>query len=108
MGNSPSIPFADRELATAAEKGNLPRVKFLIEKDGANVNFQDAFGWSPLLHAISEGHLEYDLFSHLPYHFHSFAYSAKCKCQLSRCSHLEYDSSTIYFLFMSPSSFKGE
>jgi ankyrin repeat protein len=59
MGNAPSVAYADRELASAAEKGNLQRVKFLIEKDGANVNFQDAYGWSPVLHAISEGHLEY-------------------------------------------------
>lgn len=61
MGNSSSVAFADKELATAAEKGNLPRVRFLIEKDGANVNFHDEFGWSPILHAASEGHLEYDI-----------------------------------------------
>lgn len=58
MGNQASISFADRELATASEKGNLPRVKFLIEKDGADVNFQDQFGWSAFLHAVSEGHLD--------------------------------------------------
>lgn len=63
MGNAVSgggvvMSFADKEMATAATKGNLQRVRFLLEKDGANVNLQDQFGWSPLMHAISEGHLD--------------------------------------------------
>lgn len=52
------MSYADRELAAAATKGNLSRVRFLVEKDGANVDYQDEFGWTALLHAVSEGHLE--------------------------------------------------
>jgi len=54
MGNNSS--YANKELATAATKGNLSRVRFLIEKDSAYINFQDDFGWTPLMHAVSEGH----------------------------------------------------
>lgn len=56
MGNSPSASFEDKALQTAAEKGNLPYVKSLVEKDGANVNFVDQYGWSALLQAVSEAH----------------------------------------------------
>jgi len=58
MGVGASASFADRELEAASVKGNLPRVKFLLEKDGAHVDYKDDYGWTALLHATSEGHLE--------------------------------------------------
>lgn len=59
MGNGPSLSYADRELTTACTKGNLGRVKLLVERDGAEVDKKDEFGWTGLMHAISEGHIEY-------------------------------------------------
>lgn len=61
MGNNSSTTegtFADRELEAAALKGNIGRVRLLVERDKANVNYTDEFGWSALLHAASEGQLE--------------------------------------------------
>lgn len=59
--SSPSGSFADRELEGAAVKGNVGRVRLLVERDGAQVDFKDEYGWTALLHAASEGHLEYVL-----------------------------------------------
>eukprot|EP01113_Clastostelium_recurvatum_P038406 TRINITY_DN5749_c0_g1_i2.p1 TRINITY_DN5749_c0_g1~~TRINITY_DN5749_c0_g1_i2.p1 ORF type:complete len:273 (+),score=49.51 TRINITY_DN5749_c0_g1_i2:149-967(+) len=57
MGNQGSkASFATRELIAASERGNAAYVKLLVERDAAEVNFQDQHGWTPLVHACSEGH----------------------------------------------------
>eukprot|EP01112_Ceratiomyxa_fruticulosa_P002282 TRINITY_DN1239_c0_g2_i2.p1 TRINITY_DN1239_c0_g2~~TRINITY_DN1239_c0_g2_i2.p1 ORF type:complete len:313 (-),score=67.20 TRINITY_DN1239_c0_g2_i2:214-1152(-) len=56
MGNENSkVSFNTRELLGASERGNLGRVKFLIN-NGADIHYQDEFKWSALLHACAEGH----------------------------------------------------
>jgi ankyrin repeat protein len=47
----------DLALIRAAEKGQTKEVKRLIEA-GADVNAQDAEGWTPYLAASTMGHLE--------------------------------------------------
>mmetsp|Transcript_8602 Transcript_8602/g.10143 ORF Transcript_8602/g.10143 Transcript_8602/m.10143 type:complete len:311 (-) Transcript_8602:509-1441(-) len=45
----------DQELLAAAKEGAVDDLAFLIE-DGANVNYKDRFGMSPLLWAATNGH----------------------------------------------------
>lgn len=44
-------------LYTAIEKGYTKIVELLIEK-GADVNFKDKYGWTPLYLAAKEGYAE--------------------------------------------------
>ena len=52
-----SNPALDNELMAAANKGDLAKVKDLVEK-GAYPNFHDAGGSTPLIEAVYGGHAE--------------------------------------------------
>ena len=45
----------DKPIHKAAEKGNLKKVKKIIEKDPTQVNIQNNLGWTPLYLASIKG-----------------------------------------------------
>lgn len=47
-----------KHLMYAAYKGNLKRVKFLVERCSANVNKRNIIYWSSINYAMDEGHLD--------------------------------------------------
>jgi ankyrin repeat protein len=50
--------FGAKPIHKAAYKGDLKKVKRIIEKDPSQINIQDSFGWTPLQLASSKGHIE--------------------------------------------------
>jgi len=50
-------PFAHGELLKAVRAGDVKRVKLLLKR-GADVDEPDEGGWTPLLYAVWEGHLD--------------------------------------------------
>jgi ankyrin repeat protein len=55
--NSTKESRAQAELEKAATKGNLVDAQIAV-KEGAQVNLQNKFGWSPLHHACTDGRLD--------------------------------------------------
>ncbi len=50
--------FDVRPIHKAAYKGDLKKVKNIIEKDPSQINIQDISGWTPLHLASGKGHIE--------------------------------------------------
>jgi len=50
--------FGKKPIHKAAYKGDLKKVREIIEKDPSQINIQDSRGWTPLQLASGKGHIE--------------------------------------------------